>query len=369
VREVRRAGPVGGTALVFGADPRCPARESRCHSLHVVPNCGGRTDPLGRMSESGRAEASGERFEADERSRVLGGVWLAAGAYLLWGVLPIYWKALDHVPAEEILAHRMVWSLAVVAGLLALQGRWGWIRIVLARPKVLLAFTASALLLAVNWFLYIWAVNAGFIVETSLGYFINPLVNVALGVLFLGERLRRGQALALSLAAFAVVFLTFQYGAVPWIALALGTSFGLYGLIRKTAPLGSLDGLALETTIVFAPAALYLFHLGSAGRLAFGQVDGSTTALLVLSGVVTAAPLILFASAARRIPLALLGVMQYVAPSLQFLIGVFIYGETVGPARLAGFMLVWLALAVYTAEGLRHRRLTVRMTIGGVSPP
>jgi len=323
---------------------------------------------LGRTDE--RAAASDNGSGADERSSVLGGVWLAAGAYLLWGVLPIYWKALDPVPADEILAHRVVWSLAVVAGLLALQGRWGWVRVVLGRPGILLAFTASALLLAVNWFLYIWAVNAGFIVETSLGYFITPLVNVALGVVFLRERLRIGQAVALSLAAFAVVFLTFQYGSVPWIALALAISFGLYGLIRKTAPLGSLDGLALETTIVFAPAALYLLHLGSAGRLAFGQVDGSTTALLVLSGVVTAAPLIFFASAARRIPLALLGVMQYIAPSLQFLIGVFLYGEAVGPARLAGFTVVWLALAVYSAEGLRHRRVTVRrLSVGGVAPP
>jgi len=284
-----------------------------------------------------------------------GGVGLAIGAYLLWGVLPIYWKLLAHVPATEILAHRMVWSLAFVLVLLAWKGKGSWLRTLFERPATLLAFGASASLLAVNWFLFIWAVNSGFIVETSLGYFINPLVNVGLGVIFLRERLRVGQVVALSIAAFAVIFLTVRLGSLPWIALVLAGTFGLYGLVRKTARLGSLEGLALETMLFFVPALLYLLYLSNSGRLAFGQGDGGTTALLVWSGVVTGVPLLLFASAARRISLTLLGLLQYIGPSLQLLIGVFLYGETVGPARLAGFVLVWVALGVYTLEGLRYR--------------
>jgi len=312
-----------------------------------------------------------DRSAADERAAVVRGAWLAACAYLLWGVLPIYWRLLEHVPAQEILAHRMVWSVAFVLGLLAVQRRWEWIGVVLRRPAILLAFTASSILLGLNWFLYIWAVNAGFIVETSLGYFINPLVNVGLGVLFLRERLRPGQSIALALAAFAVVFLAVQYGEVPWIALSLAVTFGFYGLIRKTAPLESLDGLALETLIAFVPALLYLLHLGAADRLAFGRIDLPTTGLLVLSGAVTAIPLLLFGSAARRIPLTLLGVMQYLAPTLQFLIGIFVYGETLSRTRLLGFSFVWLALAIYTAESLWHRRRMAeqRHAIAGVPPP
>jgi chloramphenicol-sensitive protein RarD len=276
-------------------------------------------------------------------------------ASLLWGVLPIYWKLLDHVPATEILAHRMVWSLALVLGLLAWQGNWRWMRTLVERPKTLLVFGVSAALLSVNWYLFIWAVNSDFIVETSLGYFINPLVNVALGVLFLRERLRPGQVAALGIAAFAVVFLTVRLGRLPWIALVLAGTFGLYALVRKTARLGSLEGLALETLLFFIPAVLYLLSLSASGRLAFGQGDWGTTALLMWSGVVTGVPLLLFASAARRISLTLLGLLQYIGPSLQLLIGVFLYGETVGPAHLAGFFLVWVALGVYTLEGMRHR--------------
>ena len=284
------------------------------------------------------------------------GVALGAGAYLAWELLPVYWKALRHVPAGEILAHRMVWSLGVVLALLTLQRRWGGIGAALRNRSVVLTFTASALLLSLNWFLYIWAVNSGYIVESSLGYFINPLVNVLLGIVFLRERLRRGQALALLVAALGVVYLTLLYGALPWIALTLAVTFGFYGLLRKTAALDSLQGLTLETMVVFLPALGYLLFLQSHGRLAFGHASAGTTLLLVLSGVATAGPLLLFAAGARRIPLTTMAILQYISPSLQLLLGVFVYGEVLTPARLVGFCLIWLALAIYSAEGLMHGR-------------
>ena len=286
------------------------------------------------------------------------GVALGAGAYLAWGLLPVYWKAVRHVPPGEILAHRMVWSLAVVLGLLTVRRRWGGIGAALRNRRVLPAFTASALLLSLNWFLYIWAVNSGFIVESSLGYFINPLVNVLLGILFLRERLRGGQTVALLVAAAGVVYLTILYGTLPWIALTLAISFGFYALLRKTAALDSLQGLALETMMVFLPALGYLLFLQDQGRLAFGHGSAGTTLLLALSGAATAGPLLLFAAGARRIPLTMLGILQYISPTLQLLLGIFVYGEVLAADRLVGFCLIWLALAIYSAEGLMHHRRT-----------
>ncbi len=289
------------------------------------------------------------------------GILYAAGAYTLWGLLPIFWKALHGVPALEILTHRMVWSLVFVLLILAVRRQWGWVRPTLRHRRSLLTFTATAALLSLNWFIYIWAVNAGFIVETSLGYFINPLVNVLLGMLFLGERLRGGQKAAIALAVAGVAYLTVSYGTLPWIALTLAFSFGLYGLLRKTAPLASLEGMALET-LIFAPFALaYLLFLQGDGRGAFGHVDAGTTALLAFSGVVTALPLLLFGKAARQITLTSLGIMQYIAPTLQFLIGVFLFGETLSLSRLVGFVLIWIALALYTGESLLRSRRTPRL--------
>ena len=281
---------------------------------------------------------------------------LGAGAYLAWGLLPLYWKTLRHVPAAEILAHRMVWSLAVVVGLLTLQRRWSGIGAALRDRRVLATFTASALLLSLNWFLYIWAVNSNYIVESSLGYFINPLVNVVLGIVFLRERLRAGQTLALLIAASGVVYLTLLYGALPWIALTLAITFGFYGLLRKTAALDSLQGLTLETVVIFLPALGYLLFLQGAGRLAFGHGTPATSLLLALSGAATAGPLLLFAAGARRIPLTLMGILQYISPTLQLLLGVFVYGEVLNARRLVGFCLIWLALLIYSAEGLTHAR-------------
>jgi chloramphenicol-sensitive protein RarD len=284
------------------------------------------------------------------------GMWYAIATYGMWGLFPLYWKALLHVPALEILSHRMVWSLGFVLLLLVVRRRWAWLKTAVHTPRTILLFVASATLLSLNWFVYIWGVNAGHIVETSLGYFINPLVSVLMGVFFLNETLRRVQWVAIALAAAGVIYLTVQYGALPWISLTLATSFGLYGLIRKTAPLGSLEGLSLETALMFFPALGYLIYLEWVGTAAFGHVDGQTTLLLAFAGVATAIPLLLFAAAARLIKLATIGILQYIAPTLQFLIGVLIYHEPFTMDRLVGFSLIWLALFIYSGENIWFNR-------------
>ncbi|WP_420630002.1 EamA family transporter RarD [Candidatus Leptofilum sp.] len=293
------------------------------------------------------------------------GILYGIATYALWGLFPLYWKLLQHVPAMEILSHRMTWSLAFVLLLLVVRRRWDWLKTAVHTPRTMLLFVASALLLSVNWFVYIWGVNAGFIVETSLGYFINPLMNVLLGVIFLGETLRRGQWVAIGLAAAGVIYLTVRYGELPWIALTLATSFALYGLLRKTAPLGSLEGLSLETALMFFPALGYLIYLELAGTAAFGHVDRQTTFLLGFAGVATAVPLLLFAAAARRIKLATVGILQYIAPTLQFLIGVLIYHEPFTADRLVGFSLIWLALLIYSGENIWFSRRQPRLQAAG----
>ena len=298
------------------------------------------------------------------------GVISAACAYILWGLLPLYWKALQGVPALQILAHRMTWSLGFVLLLLLARRQWRWLGPAVRNRRILLTYTCSALLLALNWYLYIWAVNSGHIVESSLGYFINPLVNVLLGVLFLKERLRIGQGLAIGLAASGVLYLTITLGALPWIALVLATTFGIYGLLRKTAALNSLEGLTLETLVFFPAALAYLVFLETQQRAAFAHASLTTTLLLAGAGAVTAIPLLLFAAGARRITMTTLGLLQYIAPTLQFLIGVFIYQEQVTPARLIGFGLIWLALGLYSAEGWIQSRRTAPLPIspGEVTP-
>ncbi|RME66399.1 MAG: EamA family transporter RarD, partial [Caldilineae bacterium] len=275
-------------------------------------------------------------------------------AYFAWGVLPIYWKLLKHVPAQEILGHRVLWSLVILVGILAARREWAWIRRLNRRDLV--RFVAISGLLIVNWYVYIWAVNAGFIVETSLGYFMNPLVNVLLGVLFLRERPRAWQLVAIGIAASGVLYLTFSYGALPWIGLTLAFSFGLYGLLKKTAALNALEGLSLEMALLAPAAILFL--------LWFQQQPGSVThelglgswLLLAGTGLITAGPLLSFAAAARRITLTALGLMQYMAPTMQFLIGVFLYNEPFNAARGVGFALIWMALILYTAESIVHVR-------------
>ena len=284
------------------------------------------------------------------------GILYAAGAYLLWGLLPLYWKALHDVPSSQIVAHRLVWSLVFVGLLLTARRNWGWLGKAIRQPRVLLIFALSGTLLTVNWLVYIWGVNAGFIVETSLGYFINPLVNVLLGYVFLKERLRPMQWGALAVALAGVLYLTFSYGAFPWIALTLAFSFGLYGLIRKTAALNSAEGLFVETAVLFLPALGFLLFHELRGTGALGHVDGLTTLLLIGAGAVTSIPLILFAAGARRVTLTTLGLLQYIAPTMQFLIGVLVYGEPFGVGRVVGFGLIWAALVLYTAESLMNRR-------------
>ncbi|MCP4419476.1 MAG: EamA family transporter RarD [Chloroflexi bacterium] len=288
------------------------------------------------------------------------GMFFSIAAFSAWGLFPLYWKMLQHVPALEILSHRMAWSLVFVLALLLLRRRWDWLKTAVTNRRTLLLFIASSALLSLNWFVYIWGVNAGFIIETSLGYFINPLVSVLMGVFFLGERLRNGQWLAIALAAAGVVYLTIRYGELPWIALTLAGSFALYGLIRKTAPLGSLEGLSLETALMFLPALVYLIYLEAAGTAAFGHVDGVTTGLLGLAGMATAVPLLFFAAGARLIKLATVGILQYITPTIQFLIGVFIFHEPFTADRMVGFSIIWLALALYSLENIRHNRWQIR---------
>jgi len=275
----------------------------------------------------------------------------AAAAFALWGLFPLFFRRLAVLPAGEVLAHRIVWSLAFVLLVLGARRQWGWLRPLAAQPRVLAAFAASALLLAVNWLTYIWAVNHGHVIDASLGYFITPLVNVLLGYTVLHERPRRGQWLALGLAAAGVVWLTAQAGQLPWIALVLAASFGSYGLLRKVAVLGPLEGLALEAMLLapLALGALLLWQVQGVGR--FPLSDTATNLWLLAAGPITAIPLLLFAFGARRISMTTLGLMQYIGPTIQFGLGVWLFGEPFTGARLAGFGFIWLALGVYSLEG------------------
>ena len=279
------------------------------------------------------------------------GIFYALGAYALWGLFPIYWKWLQDVPAIQVIGHRIGWSFIMLIIVILATGQWKKIRSVLTR-RVLGIYLVSGLLLSANWLIYVWGVNAGHIVDASLGYFINPLFSVLLGVIFLRERLRLSQWLPIGLAAMGVIYLTWSYGSLPWIALSLAFTFGFYGLVKKAAPLGSLYGLTLETGLVFLPALGYLIFAESTGQGAFGHSGSVSTLLMVGSGLVTIVPLLMFASAARRIPLTMIGIMQYIAPTLQFLIGVLIYKEPFTSSRLIGFSMVWLALIIFWVEGV-----------------
>ena len=287
------------------------------------------------------------------------GVLAGIGAYLIWGFFPIYLKTLQVVPPLQIMLHRLVWSFLFVMLLILVRKEWQQFRSSIFSSRVLLTYSLTAVLLAANWLIYIYGVNSGQVIETSLGYFINPLINVALGVVILRERLRPMQWLPVGLAAIGVLYLTLQYGSLPWIALALAFSFGLYGLIKKVAPLGSLHGQSLETGILFVPAVIYLFFAQSQGFGAFGHQGLSVTLLLAFAGIVTALPLLLFGFAARTIPLSLLGILQYIAPTIQFLLGVYLYQEPFTTTRLIGFAFIWIALLIFTLEGVYARRKQV----------
>ncbi len=287
------------------------------------------------------------------------GIVYALGAYIFWGLFPIYWKLLAGIPALQLLGHRIFWSFLLLLGIV-LVARQGKILQAALNRRVLVIYSVAAVLIAINWLTYVWAVGAGFIVETSLGYFINPLLSVLLGVVFMRERLRPLQWVPIGLAAVGVLYLTFAYGSLPWVALTLAISFSFYGLVKKTAPLGALHGLTLETGILFLPALGFLIYSEFVGTGAFLHSVNLIDLMLVGAGLVTVFPLLLFASAAKRIPLTMIGVLQYVNPTMQFLLGVVIFKEPFDHHRLIGFGVVWVALILFGVEGfLAQRRASV----------
>ena len=288
----------------------------------------------------------------------LAGGLCAGGAFLIWGLSPLYWRLLVAVPPLEIILHRIVWSLALLLPLVWISGQTRDLARIFRRPRMLLLLFLTALLVAANWLIYIWAVNNGFVLQASLGYYINPLVNVMLGMAFLGERLTRRQGWAVGLAALGVAIQTVDLGAIPWISLALAFSFGIYGLIRKMAAVEALVGLTVETLILSIPAVGLLVHLDLADRGAFGTYGLATDLVLVGAALVTALPLLLFNIGARRIHLATVGLLQYIAPSGMFLLAVLRFHEPVAPLRWATFGLIWTALGLYSAEllALANRR-------------
>lgn len=288
------------------------------------------------------------------------GIAQAFVAYLAWGLMPLYFQAVSNVAPFEIVLHRTLGALVFVFAVLAVLRRFEWLGPALRSPRRLLSFSVSALLLSGNWLLYVWAVNNGHVIDSSLGYFINPLVYVLLGYFVLNERPRTAQWWAIALAAGGVVWLTVQAGTLPWIALLLAGSFGIYGLMRKTATLGAVEGLALETLLLAPVAAVLLAVWTWQGGTALAAADPSTLGWLLLAGPLTAVPLLLFAAGARRIPLATLGMLQYVGPTVQFGLGLWVFREPFERARLGGFLLIWAACALYTAEGWWRLRQSSR---------
>ncbi|KNB50055.1 EamA family transporter RarD [Streptomyces caatingaensis] len=296
--------------------------------------------------------------DPQEKNEARTGFLCGVAAYAIWGLFPLYWPLLEPSGATEILAHRMVWSLVTVVAVLAVTRRWAWIPPLLRQPKRLGMIALGAATISVNWGIYIWAVNSGHVVETSLGYFINPLVVIALGVVVLRERLRRAQWAAVGIGAVAVVVLAVGYGKLPWIALGISASFGTYSLIKKQVGLGGLESMAAETAVQFLPALGFLLFLGGGGGggSTFVSAGAGHMALLIASGAITALPLVSFGAAAVRLPLSVLGMLQYLAPVFQFALGLAVFHESMPPERWAGFALVWLALAVLTWDAMRTAR-------------
>jgi chloramphenicol-sensitive protein RarD len=280
------------------------------------------------------------------------GYLYALAAYAIWGVIPIYFKQVAAVPAAETLAQRMCWSLLVCIPLLLYVRRGRSPRGIFSRPRRLLVFFTTATLLAANWGTYIWAVNSNHLVDASLGYFITPLLMVLIGAFLLDERLRRAQWLAVAIAAAGVVWLTAEARQLPWIGLVLAGTWSVYGVLRKTATTGAVEGLSLETALLFPFALAYLLWLSAAGHSAFAHGPAAIRWWLVASGPITAAPLLFFAAGAHRIAFAHLGILQYLAPTLQLLVGVLLYGEAFAPAKAIGYALIWIALTVFAIDGL-----------------
>lgn len=292
------------------------------------------------------------------RSESVSGVIYAGSAFLIWALGPMYWKALAAVPPLEIILHRMVWSFIFLLILIITGRRWSEFLDALKDFRILLTLFSTAVILGLNWWLYVWAINNNYLLQSSLGYYINPLVSVVFGVVLLRERLRPAQTLAVLLAGVAVVYLTASYGVFPWIAVALAASFGLYGLIRKVAPVGPLVGLSIETMLLTPPAAAYLIYLEAAGRASFLRGGSGIDLLLLGTSVLTAVPLTFFISGARRIKLSTVGLMQYIAPTGIFLLAVFYYNEPFSKSQLWTFIMIWTALAIYSTDSVIYLRRT-----------
>ena len=288
----------------------------------------------------------------DERRGVLFGI----AAYSMWGLFPLYFPLLEPAGAVEIVAHRIVWSLVAILGILAFTVGFDSIRAVLRDRRRVGLLALAAALVGVNWAIYIYAVNSEHVIEAALGYFINPLVSVAFGLLVFRERLRPWQTAAIGLGTIAVIVLTLDYGRLPWIALTLAVTFGSYGLVKKIANVGAAESLGIETLVLLTPALGYLIALELSGSGTFGHESAGHTLLLAAAGPVTAAPLLFFSGAVTRIPLSLMGLLQYITPVLQFLVGLLVFGEDMPPTRWIGFGLVWLALAILSVDGLRAAR-------------
>lgn len=284
------------------------------------------------------------------------GTWYAVGAYFLWGVLPVYWKQLHNIPPLEMIGYRVLLSFISVSIVLMWGKNWGKFITAISIPGVLITYGTASVLIGINWLIYIWAINSNFIIETSLGYFINPLLSVLLGLIVFKEQLRIGQWIPVILAALGMIYMTLTYGKFPWIALGLATSFGLYGLVKKKAPLNSLFGLTIETGFLLIPSLLYLAIVYISGSNALINNGSPTDFLVILAGIVTTLPLLLFASAALKISLSQIGILQYIAPSLQFLIGYFLYHEAITNSQFFGFVLVWIALVFFIFEGIYYYR-------------
>lgn len=308
--------------------------------------------PAAGIAAAGRN--SGKRLEVMSPKSGSGsnaaGIMYAVIAFTAWGFLPLYWHSLNKVPAAEILAHRILWSFVFSGSLLIIYGRWKNVRELISGRSGIPAILLSSVLISANWFIYIWAINNNHVVETSLGYYINPLFNVFLGVVVLGERLNSWQAASLVTAFLGVTVLTVEYGKVPWIALCLALTFGLYGLVKKLTVLDSLTGLVLETLLVAPAAVFYLMNKHFQGTAALGTAATGTVILLILSGVVTALPLLWFAQAAKLIPLSTVGFAQYLSPSITLVLGILVFHEPFTKAEAISFGLIWAALFLYSVS-------------------
>jgi chloramphenicol-sensitive protein RarD len=292
----------------------------------------------------------------EKKSVSIAGVLSGISAYLIWGLSPVYWKELGQVPAFEIINHRIFWSFCFLLILMVVLRQLPDFVAILKKPKILLTLTFTSVLVSINWLVYIWSINHGYILQASLGYYINPLVNVLLGMVFLQERLRRLQILAVVLASCGVLYLTIFYKAFPWVALTLAFSFGVYALIRKTAAASSLAGLTIETMLLSIPASVYLLYLQQSGTASLGTFGLFTDAFLVGTALVTATPLLLFNLAGKRLMLTTLGFIQYLAPTCMFLIGVFLWGNSLVPAQIVSFAFIWIALVLYSVDSFVHFR-------------